>query len=262
MNTSQISSPRQTGWIILTWIATLATIVINALANLLPLNGITTKEISDSIPSFFVPAGYVFSIWGLIYLGLLLWTIFQSLKSYATHPLVVKLRPLYLIAAIANSLWIFGWHYEMLPLTVPLMVILLISLIRIYTLIQKDPTRNSGAGRWMLAIPFSLYLGWICVATIANIAGLFVSLGWDGAPLAGQTWAALMMNIAVIIVGVLSWRNRDIIPILVLIWALIGIVLNFSTESTIVWTGWMLVGVLAIVGIIRVLYRPKSSNPS
>ncbi len=149
---------------IVTVLATIITITINALANILPLNGLNTGEISDRFQIYFVPAGYVFSIWGLIYLSLVVYTVFQFLPKQADNPVLKKIAPYYWLASLANSIWIFLWHYEVFSLTLAAMVVILIALLLIY----KALAGSTGLEKWLVKLPFSLYLGWISVATIAN----------------------------------------------------------------------------------------------
>ncbi|MFN2152224.1 MAG: tryptophan-rich sensory protein, partial [Anaerolineales bacterium] len=117
---------------ILVVLATLATIVVNGLANALPINGLGTGEISDMFDVFFVPAGYVFSIWGLIYLGLLAYSVYQALPSQRENAALQKIGYLYIWSSVANIVWLFFWHYLLFPLTLLAMLVILGLLIAIY----------------------------------------------------------------------------------------------------------------------------------
>ena len=149
---------------ILTLIATVLVVLVNALANILPINGQTTGEISNRLDVLFTPAGYVFGIWGVIYFLLLIWTFRQFPSSRRDLPIYQKSTPLYLLSSVLNIAWILLWHYEFFLLTVFVMIGLLLTLIRLYHLIK-----NEDHSFWNL-LPFSVYLGWISVATIANIS--------------------------------------------------------------------------------------------
>ena len=113
-------------------VSVIATIVINTLANALPLNGFNTGEISDRFAVYFTPAGYVFSIWGLIYLGLIAFSIYQALPAQRENPRLRATGWWIVLGGIANSAWIFLWHYEQFPLTIVAMLILLVTLIITY----------------------------------------------------------------------------------------------------------------------------------
>ena len=136
-------------------IATFLVVIVNALANILPINGQTTGAISNRLDVLFTPAGYVFGIWGLIYLLLFVWTLRQFPEDRRDLPIYKKSTPLYLMSSILNISWILLWHYEYFFLTVVVMVGLLSTLIALYHKIKKeDPSF------WDIA-PFSVYLGWI-----------------------------------------------------------------------------------------------------
>lgn len=230
-------------------------VVVNVLANALPLNGLTTGAISDGYPVRFVPAGYVFSIWGLIYLGLTGFTVTQAFSPGA-ESWVRPLRPWFVLSCLANGAWIFAWHYLQLGLSVLLMVTLLGTLIVLYRRSRTVPPEHGRVVRWTVAAPISLYLGWICVATVANISALLVALGWNGAPLSEATWAATMMVASSAIVLALCFRYRDAIPPLVVVWALVGIIVRFPQEATMRAVGSLLVLAL-LAGVVRVIWQGR-----
>lgn len=252
-------------WMVASLVALVGMIGVNGLANALPLNGLTTGAISDSYPILFVPAGYVFSIWGLIYLALIAFAVTQAV-SPAAEAVVGPVRPWFVLSCLANGAWIFAWHYLQLGLSVVLMLTLLGSLIAIYRRMHQAPTTLRPIVRWSLFAPISLYLGWICVATIPNIAALLVKLGWSGQPLSGASWAALMMVAASAIVLATALRFGDPIPPLVVVWALVGIMVKVPDERAMRLVGGMMVlGLLAGVGWIvtrrRLPWRAARSAP-
>ena len=161
----------------------LATIVVNGLANALPINGLNTGEISDRFRVYFVPAGYVFSIWGLIYLGLVAFAIFQALPSQRENPRLRATGWWISLGGLANIAWIFLWHYQQFPLTLIAMLVLLATLIITYLRLGIGETTVPAAETWAVRLPFSIYLGWITVATVANVTSLLDFLGmgriWD-----------------------------------------------------------------------------------
>ena len=204
-------------------IATLITLVINALANALPINGQTTGEISDGFEVFFVPAGYVFSIWGVIYLGLIAFTIYQALPAQRENPALRRIGYLYAFGGLMNSIWILLWHYNVFPATLVVMLAILGSLIAIYLLLGIGRAPVSRAVKWLVHIPFSIYLGWITVATIANATDLLDYINWNGFGITAQVWAIIMLLAATAITAAVLLTRRDFAYALVIIWAVVGI---------------------------------------
>jgi hypothetical protein len=240
---------------IFTIIFTLLTIIVNVLANALPLNGLNTGEISDQFEILFVPAGYVFSIWGLIYLGLIAFAIFQALPSQRDHAVYKQISPYYVLASIANSVWIFLWHYEVFTLTILAMVTLLASLLVIYILLNKETSSSSKPHKYFVEIPFSIYLGWISVATIANASQLLYYLGWNGWGISASIWTLIMLIVATLLGLAMLVRNQDIAYTLVLIWALIGIARKQFDTPLVANTAWITTGILAIAILITFIFE-------
>ncbi len=209
--------------VVLAWLVMVA---VNALANTLPINGITTGEVSNLYPTLIAPAAYVFSIWGVIYLGLGVYAIFQARPRQRQHPVLLRLAPWFIASCLVNSLWIVLWHYQLLAASVAAMLALLATLIASYLTLDIGRSAAPAAERWLAHLPFSIYLGWITVATIANIAALLVGLGWHGWGLAPDLWTAGMIVVAGVVGGVVSWQRRDVAYVLVLVWALVGIIVK------------------------------------
>ena len=235
---------------ILTVLATLGTITVNILANILPLNGLNTGEISDRFEIYFVPAGYVFSIWSIIYLGLLAYTIYQALPSQGEDPLIKKIAPYYWIGNLANAAWIFLWHYEVFNWTLPIMLIILASLL----LINRNLSEAEGLTKWLVKLPFSIYLGWISVATVANASQWLYFIDWNGWGIAAATWAVIMLAVATLLGILMSWVENDTAYGLVLIWAFVGITVSQAGTASVVLAAWMgaaLIGISIIGSIIR-----------
>jgi len=200
-------------------------LVLNTLANALPINGRTTALISDSFPLVFAPAGYVFAIWGLIYLGV------TGLVGYALTPAgrrSIRLGALGIWLPVnfaANALWILAWHYGAYPVSLVLMLTILVSLkamrARLDAVAQVEPP--SRRDTWLVRAPLSVYQGWISVATIPNTAVVLLSAGWSGAPFAPEAWAALMVLVAAALNLIMVVRLRDAAFGAVGVWALVGI---------------------------------------
>lgn len=232
-------------------VVTLATIVINGLATGLPLNGQSTGEISDRFPSLFTPAGYVFSIWGVIYLGLLAYMVFQALPAQRTNPRLRAVGWPYVVSGLANSVWIFLWHYNQFALSLIVMLVLLVSLIIIYQRLNPWRSSVSLAERWTTHIPFSIYLGWITVATVANAATVLLDIGWDGWLLPPIGWALAMISIAMLIGLFFAMTKRDVAYVAVLVWAFIGIAVMQSATPPVLYaavSGAIILAVAAAVG--------------
>jgi hypothetical protein len=245
--------PRLTPRHILIILATILTLAVNTLANLIPFNGQTTAEVSDRIDSLFVPAGYVFSIWGAIYIGLVAYTIYQALPRQRENPLHGKIAPAYWIASLANSTWIFLWHYEFYTLTLAAMFTLLGALIYIY----RQVSAAGGAHRWFVRYPFSVYLGWISVAAIANVSQVLTVLGWDGWGISPAAWAVIMIAVAVVLSLLMRWREDDQVYGLVVGWALVGIALEQSDTSLVAISAWVSLAVLAAGAVFIPMFRRK-----
>ncbi|MDK2780971.1 MAG: hypothetical protein PWP61_1268 [Trichococcus sp.] len=209
-------------------------IAVNAMANILPINGIDTGAVSDAYPNLFAPAGLTFSIWGVIYLLLLGYTLyqfglFQGDKSKVKTELLRKIGIVFSASSVVNAAWIFSWHYRMIGLSVILMLVLLLSLIYINETIKKE--KFDQMEKVSIRLPFSVYFGWITVATIANITTLLVDIGWNGFGISESVWTILIILIGLAIGAVTMIRNRDIAYGLVIIWAYAGILIKHMSEA-------------------------------
>lgn len=212
----------------------LGMVAVNALANILPINGQGTGEISDFYANLFAPAGLTFAIWGVIYLLLLVETLYQlelfaPVKTAASARLLEKVGIYFSISSIANTAWIFSWHYQIIALSMILMIIILGCLILINQTIKKESLAISE--KFFIRLPFSVYFGWITVATIANATTLLVSLGWDGFGLPEVAWTVAIIVIGMLIGAATIVRNHDIAYGLVLIWAYAGILIKHTSDA-------------------------------
>jgi len=202
------------------------TVVMNFLAVGLPLNGKTTQELSDQYPNLFVPAGYVFAIWSVIYTLLLIFTIYQTLPRNRESPIFEEIAWWFIISSLANSIWIVFWHYEQLLLSLLIMFTLLISLIIIYTRLDIGRKSISRDVKLAVHVPFSVYLGWITVATVANVTAFLVSVNWDGFGINEGIWTAIVLLVATIIAVIILIQRKDVAYGLVPVWAFFGIVMK------------------------------------
>ena len=218
--------PKVRNYVGLNIISVVVALTLNFLAVSLPLNNKTTGELSDAYPNYFVPAGFTFSIWGIIYLLLIAFMLYQAYqffkKDLDTVENILAIGPWFLISGLANAGWIIAWHYEIIVLSLMIMLVLLYSLIRIYLTLHAGRPHTS-VDNFLILLPFSVYLGWISVATIANVTTLLVSTGWQGGGIATHYWAIILIVIATTLGILMIFRKQDIAFALVIIWALYGI---------------------------------------
>jgi hypothetical protein len=244
---------------VLVVLSVLTTLVINILANVLPFNGLTTAEVSDQFKVYFVPAGYVFSIWGLIYIGLIAYAVFQALPSQRENPRLRRTGYLVAVAGLANCIWLFLWHYEQFPLTLIAMLSLLAMLILTYLGLETGRTQVSTAETWAVRIPFSIYLGWITVATIANVTDVLYYLKWDGFGIGARDWTLILFAAILVIAGLVSITRRDVAYNLVIVWALVGIAVKQSAAKSLV-LGSLVTAVLVLAVLGYSLYQGRSKK--
>ncbi len=235
----------------------LVTIVINILANALPINGLNTGEISDRFQVYFVPAGYVFSIWGLIYLGLIAYAAYQALPAQKTNPRLQATGWWVVLGGLANSAWIFLWHYEQFPLTLLAMLTLLASLIVVYLHLGTGRTSAPPAETWAVRLPFSIYLGWITVATVANVTDVLDYVGWNQWGLSDGTWMILILAVVVGLVTLVNLSRRDLAYAAVILWALAGIGVKFPQQGIVTAAIWVAFGLVALTLAAAYLFRRK-----
>ncbi len=212
----------------------LAMILVNALANILPINGQGTGTVSDAYPNLFAPAGFTFSIWGLIYLLLAgfvlhLWGVLPRKAGHEHADLLEKIGTIFAVSSIANMVWIFAWHYNGIGLSMLLMLVILACLVLINLDTGKEPFTWTQKG--LIRLPFSVYFGWITVATIANMTTLLVDAGWNGFGISETVWTVLVLVVGLAIGSVTLFRQKDVAYGLVLIWAYFGILIKHTSEN-------------------------------
>lgn len=246
-------------------LSVIATIAVNGLANALPLNGMNTGEISDRFQVYFVPAGYVFSIWGLIYLGLIAFAVYQALPSQRENPRLRRVGYLFTLSGVLNIGWLFAWHYEQFALSVVLMLALLATLIAIFGRLRIGRVQPAARELWAVDIPVSIYLGWITVATIANITSFLDFINWNGFGIAPETWTLLMFGAAVLVAAAMTLSRRNLPYLLVLVWALSGIAIKHSGVETVATGAWVATGLVGLMALLLPWLnrnRPIALQPS
>ena len=207
-------------------LAVIAVIAMNGLSEAIPINGVTAGEVSDSLPSAFTPAGYTFAVWGLIYAALVGFAIYQVLPAQRERPFLARLAWLVPISSAFNIAWIIAWHYRSFALSLILIVGLLLTLILIYQRLEigrPNPALTT-ADKLLYQVPFSFYLAWVSVATVANFSSVLNSVyNWGGFGIPDATWSAIMMGVVVLLSALLLLSRRNLSFAGVLIWALFGI---------------------------------------
>lgn len=223
---------------LLKWLNILAflfTILVNGLAGSTTiLGGKNTSQISDANPTLITPAGYVFSIWGVIYILLGVFVVFQALPNEKGKEYQKRIGWLFVLSSVLNIAWLFLWQFEYLSLSVVLMFLLLATLIAIYLRLNIGKSKASLREKVAVHLPFSVYLGWITIASIANVAATLVSLNWDGFGISPETWATLIVIVALLITLLVIATRKDLAYGLVIIWALVGIAVKQSENQNIV----------------------------
>lgn len=230
-------------------------LTINILAVTLPLNGQDTGEISDRFQVYFVPAGYVFSIWSVIYLGWIAFIIFQFLPSQKESPRLRRLGYLFALSNLANAAWLFCWHYNLFGLSVLVMLALLGLLIASYLRLNVNRSSVTRLEYWSVDVMFSVYLGWITVATVANITSWLYFVGWDGFGIAAQTWAVIMLAVASLLGLAMAWTRRDVGYLAVLVWAFAGIAVKQTPAPTVVLSAWIAAALMLGLAIFSLTRR-------
>lgn len=230
--------------------AFIITVIINSLAGSTTLiGGQETAAVSDKYPTLVTPAGFTFAIWGIIYVLLGAFVVYQALPKQRSSGYTERISWLFVLSSIFNVAWIFVWQYEILAVSVALIVGLLLTLIAIYLRLNIGKTKVPIGERLAVHLPFSVYLGWISIATIANISLTLVAYGWDGFGIAPEIWAILIIAVALVLTMLMLGIRKDIAYALVVIWALIGISANQTNANVVLATqvGAVIVAIAIIV---------------
>ena len=234
-------------------------LTINILASTLPLNGQNTGEISDRFQVYFVPAGYVFAIWGVIYIGWIAFTIFQFQASQTESPRLRRLGYLFAISNLANAAWLFCWHYNRFGLSVLVMLVLLGLLLASYLRLDVNRASVSRVEFWSVDVLFSIYLGWITVATVANITDWLYLLEWNGFGISAEIWAIIMLIVASLLGLAMALTRRDAAYLVVLVWAFIGIAIRQVSAPMLVLSSW--IAAIIMLGLVLFSFtRPQTAQ--
>lgn len=225
-------------------------IVFNFLSNALPFNDQSQTEIAARYPSLFTPAGFTFSIWGVIYLALLGFVVYQALPSQRQNALLARLGVPFKINCAGNALWLVVWHYDYLVLALLIMLVILATLISIYRQLLAEISSARLLQHLVLYLPFSLYTSWVSVATIANASIVQTAYGWDNAGITAVNWTLLKLAAAGAIGATVVLKTRDAVFVLVTAWAAYGIAAKQATTPTVAGAATML-AILALLLAMR-----------
>lgn len=233
---------------IATLIAILTTLTVNVLSNIFPSQGLTIGEIATTILQgvLITPANYAFAIWGLIYLGLIAYGVYQLRPAQRSHPTIRRVDPLLIIACIAQIAWVYLFTLRLFWLSVVAMLGILLSLIGAYLQLSIGRERVPRERQWLVQMPFSIYLGWISVATIVNIASALYTSGWDGWGIRAESWTIIMLILGAVIAAIVAIQRADTAFTLVFVWAYVAIAIRQLNAPSIGITA----GVSAIVLIV------------
>lgn len=228
-------------------IAFLAIVTVNALANILPINGQTTGEISNRLPVLFTPAGYVFSIWSVIYILFAIWIVGFWISYKKKKELPSTAVSLYFcLSAAANIIWLLLWHYEYFAWTIAAMLAYLISLILLYV------QYNNNERKLTERLPVSVNMGWISVATITNISYVLTYYNWSGWGLSNGLWVVIMLTVATALALHVRFHHSDIPFALVFVWAFIGIAVKHGLDEMLVTTASLFLSGVIVTGILLI----------
>ena len=249
---------------VLNGIAFVSVVFINYLSNTGAINGKTIGSISDNINSLFTPAGYAFSIWGLIYLFLLGFVIYQGRSLFskkADDDFVEKIGAWFILSCIANSAWVFSWIYGYTGLSCVFIFLLLFSLLKIVVNNNMQLETVKSSKLLFLVLPFTIYSGWVTVASVANVSSYLVKINWDGFGLPELFWTTIMIVIAVIINSIVLYKRKMYAFTLVAVWALVAIgVANKSKENNIDLIAFIGAADLLLSTIVLFLKNRKSTK--
>lgn len=240
-------------------------IVVNALANILPINGLNTGQISGFYPNYFVPAGFTFGIWGIIYILLIGFVVFSIAISFgagdaASEKIMKAISFPFQITCLLNAGWILAWHYLQLGFSLVIMIGLLVFLCKIFLRIQKMERPSRTSYIFWLQQPFVVYLAWISVATIANVTALLVGIGWQGGFLSPAVWSAAMIIVGLILGVYFLRKDKQYAYAFVISWALFGIYSNQINVSYLVgYTALCSCSTLLALSVISIFDR-RSTN--
>jgi hypothetical protein len=233
---------------IATPIAIIATLVVNTLSNFVPPGGQNIGQLANSLLSGvqILPANYAFAIWGLIYLGLIAYGIYQYRPALEGDRTIQRVDTLLIIACVAQIIWVLLFTLQQFWWSVLFMLAILLPLIGIYLQLDIGRGRSDRRRKWSVDIPFSVYLGWISIATIVNVASALYISGWGGDGSA-TGWTVAMLVVGIVLGAIVVLQRADIAFTLVFIWAFVAIAVRQSPNTAILITALVGAAILAVL---------------
>lgn len=241
----------------------IGTLVINFLAQTPTLNSITTADVANRYPdSLYFPANSAFSIWGIIYSFIIAYLIYQALPAQRNNAQLNKIGWLFVATNVFNALWLLAFQYFQFVLSMVFMLGLLGSLLAIYVRLDIGGAPVNRRDKWLIHIPFSIYLGWITAATIANATYVLTDLGWDGFGIGNEVWAVIMLTVTGVVGGFMVLSRRDIAYGLVIVWAVGWIAARYwnSSFTTTAYTAALVSGLVALMVAYRAYLSLTQGN--
>ncbi len=245
-------------------------VTVNALAVLLPINGKSTSQLAEEYPNLFTPAGITFSIWSVIYALLAGFIVLQAItllkKSHPAQEKILSISPLFIVNGLANAGWILAWHHELIVVSVIIMVVILVTLIAIHERLNLALPVNPLAEKLWLDLPFSVYLGWITIATIANVTALLVHFQWEAWQLPPDVWTMIMIVCGLLLTGFMINIKNNLAFGLVVIWAFYGIILkrrhfDEMMHRNIILCAEICIATIAFILIVQLIRSWKTDSP-
>ena len=235
----------------------LITVFVNYASTVFLFGDTDTGDVSDEYSTLFTPADYAFSIWGLIYLALGAYVVYQAFWAREDQKIYNQLAPLLMVNLLANSLWLPTFQYEQIALSIIFMLVILGTLIQLQIMLTKDTSLPPRERAWV-RVPFSLYLGWISVATITNIAVFVKYSGWEIPDASESTWVVIMASVGALLAVIVARATRDWIYPLVFAWAFVAIaVKQVGNELIFPVTLGLAAGLVVLSVVVLVRQRRK-----
>ena len=247
---------------VVTIVAIFGSIVVNTVSNIVPLNGVSVGALSNTLFANvqIIPANYAFAIWGLVYIGLIAFGIAQLQPNQRQNPSLQQGGYRLAIACLAQCLWIYLFLARLFPLSTLAMLGILVPLIGLYQCLHTGQRRVSQQERWLIHLPISVYLGWITVATVVNVAIALYSVNWGGWGISSEVWTVFVMLISAAIAAIVNVQRGDMAYLLVIVWALVAIVLRQMNTPLIAVTGGVLAIALVLLGVVNRLKTLRSNG--
>lgn len=262
-NDQRLAAPGP-GLAIATLGAIMTTLVVNTLSNIHPPGGQNVGQIANTRLAgvLITPANYAFAIWGLIYLGLIAYGIYQLYPSQRRQRRLQQVNQLLILACMAQVIWIFLFTLRQFGWSVLAIATILLCLVGIYRTLHGGQSQFRRRDRWFCQIPFSIYLAWIGVATIVNVASALYAWGWTGWGVSPLVWTLVMLAVATLLGLLVIWQRQDYAFTLVLIWALLAIAVRQSSPTPAIAIGAALAASILLAALIVMSARFKRDRPA